>query len=229
MGKLAASILSSDLAHLADEVKLVEPYADIIHIDIMDGHFVPPITLGTVVVASLRPWTDRAMHAHLMVDAPESYFEELAAAGLDVVSFHHEAVGDPEPAIAKARGAGMRTGVTLNLETPVEAAFSYLEQIDDLMLMSIRPGWSGQQLDPAVYPRIEAARIEVDRRGLAIDIEVDGGIKVDNAQRAVDAGATVLVSASGIYQAPDKVAAARTLAAIAAGGGSLSPSGEGAD
>jgi ribulose-phosphate 3-epimerase len=123
----------------------------------------------------------------------------------------------------------MRTGVTLNLETPVEAAFSYLEQIDDLMLMSIRPGWSGQQLDPAVYPRIEAARIEVDRRGLAIDIEVDGGIKVDNAQRAVDAGATVLVSASGIYQAPDKVAAARTLAAIAAGGGSLSPSGEGAD
>jgi ribulose-phosphate 3-epimerase len=219
MGKLAASILSSDLAHLADEVKRVEGAADIIHIDIMDGHFVPPITLGPVVVASLRRSTELVLHAHLMVDRPAVYFEELADAGLDVVSFHHEAVPDPEPAIAKARAAGMRTGVTLNLETPVETAFPYLEQIDDLMLMSIRPGWSGQELNPDVYARIAAARAEVDRRGLPIDIEIDGGVKVDNAQRAVDAGATVLVSASGIYQAPDPVAAARALAEIARGGG----------
>ena len=218
MGKLAASVLSADLAHLADEVKLVEPYADIIHIDIMDGHFVPPIALGTVFVASLRPWTDLVLHGHLMVDAPASYFEELADAGLDVVSFHHEAVGDPEPAIAKARAVGMRAGVTLNLETPVGSAFSYLEQVDDLMLMSIRPGWSGQALDPAVYPRVEAVRAEADRRGLTIDVEVDGGVKVENAQRAMDAGATVLVSASGIFQAPDKVEAARALAEIAARG-----------
>ena len=226
MGKLAASILSSDLAHLADEVKLVEPFADIIHIDIMDGHFVPPIALGTVVVASLRRWTSRVLHGHLMVDAPEAYFAELAEAGLDVVSFHHEAVGDPEPAIAKARATGMRTGVTLNLETPVEAAFPYLEQIDDLMLMSIRPGWSGQELNPDVFPRIEAARGEVDRRGLSVDIEIDGGVKVENAQRAVDAGATVLVSASGIYQAADPVDAARTLAEIASGGGAAFPAAE---
>jgi ribulose-phosphate 3-epimerase len=217
MGKLAASILSSDLAHLADEVKRVEASADIIHIDIMDGHFVPPITLGPIVVASLRRWTDRVLHGHLMVDEPAAYFEELADAGLDVVSFHHEAVGDPEPAIAKARAAGLRAGVTLNLETPVEEAFPYLEQIDDLMLMSIRPGWSGQELNPDVYPRIAAARAEVDRRGLPIDIEIDGGVKVDNALRAVDAGATVLVAASGIYQAPDPVEAARTLADIARG------------
>jgi ribulose-phosphate 3-epimerase len=223
MGKLAASILAADLAHLADEVKLVEPYADIIHIDIMDGHFVPPIALGTVFVTSLRPWTALVLHAHLMVDAPESFFEELADAGLDVVSFHHEAVGDPEPAIAKARAAGMHTGVTLNLETPVEDAFSYLEHIDDVMLMSIRPGWSGQELNPDVYPRIEAVRNEVDRRGLAVDVEIDGGVKVENAQRAVDAGATVLVSASGIYQAPDKVEAARTLAEIASRGRSTLP------
>ena len=215
MGKLAASILAADLAHLADEVKVVEPYADIIHVDIMDGHFVPPIALGTVVVASLRPHTDRALHGHLMVDAPESFFEELAEAGLDVVSFHHEAVGDPEPAIEKARATGMRAGVTLNLETPVEASFPYLESIDDLMLMSIRPGWSGQALNPEVYPRIEAARAEVDRRGIDVDIEIDGGVTVDNARRAVDAGATVLVSASGIYRAPDKAAAARTMARIA--------------
>jgi ribulose-phosphate 3-epimerase len=227
MGKLAASILAADLAHLAHEVKLVEPYADIIHIDIMDGHFVPPVALGTVFVASLRPWTHLVLHGHLMVDAPESFFEELAEAGLDTVSFHHEAVGDPEPAIAKARTAGMHTGVTLNLETRVEEAFPYLERIDDVMLMSIRPGWSGQELNPDVYPRIEAVRNEVDRRGLAVDVEIDGGVKVENAQRAVDAGASVLVSASGIFKAPDKVEAARTLAEIASRGRSTQPAREG--
>ena len=227
MGKLAASILAADLAHLADEVKLIEPYADIIHIDIMDGHFVPPIALGTVVVASLRPWATADLHGHLMVDTPASYLEELADAGLDVVSFHHEAVGDPEPVIAKARAAGMRAGVTLNLETPVEAAFSYLEQLDDIMLMSIRPGWSGQELNPDVYPRIEAIREEVDRRGLTIDVEIDGGVKVDSAQRAVDAGATVLVSASGIFKAADKVEAARALKEIVSRGRSPLPAREG--
>jgi ribulose-phosphate 3-epimerase len=215
VGKLAASILAADLAHLADQVKAVEEAADIIHVDIMDGHFVPPIALGTVVVASLRPWTELTLHGHLMVDAPESYFEELADAGLDVVSFHHEAVGDPEPAVAKARAAGMRTGITLNLETPVEAVFPSLEQVDDVMLMSIRPGWSGQELNPDVYPRIEAVRREVDRRGLEIDVEIDGGVTIENAKRAVDAGATVLVAASGIYRTGDPAGAARALAEIA--------------
>jgi ribulose-phosphate 3-epimerase len=218
VGKLAASILAADLAHLADQVKAVEEAADIIHVDIMDGHFVPPIALGTVVVASLRPWTELTLHGHLMVDAPESYFEELADAGLDVVSFHHEAVGDPEPAVAKARAAGMRTGITLNLETPVEAVFPSLEQVDDVMLMSIRPGWSGQELNPDVYPRLEAVRREVDRRGLEVDVEIDGGVKIENAKRAVDAGATVLVAASGIFRTGDPAGAARALAEIAGAG-----------
>ena len=217
MGSLSASILSADLAHLADQVKLVEAHAETIHIDIMDGHFVPPIALGTVVVASLRPHTARTLHGHLMVDAPVPFFEELAGAGLDVVSFHHEVVGDPAPAIAKARAVGMRVGITLNMETPVDEVFPFLDEIDDVMLMSIRPGWSGQVLNPEVYPRLEAVRKEVDRRGLPVDVEIDGGVKVDNAQAAVDAGATVLISASGIFQAPDPVAAAATLAAIARG------------
>lgn len=215
MGKLAASILAADLAHLADEVKVVEEHAEVIHVDIMDGHFVPPISLGTVVVASLRPVTPRTLHGHLMVDAPESYFEELAEAGLDVVSFHAEAVPDPAPAIAKARAAGLGVGLTLNLETPVADAFAHLDEIDDVMLMSIRPGWSGQTLNPEVYPRLEAVRAEIDRRGLGVELEIDGGVKVDNARRAVEAGATVLVAASGIYHAPDKAAAAAELAAIA--------------
>ena len=227
MGRLAASILSADLARLAEQVKLVEQHAEVIHIDIMDGHFVPPIALGTVVVDSLRPYTQRTLHGHLMVDAPEQFFEELADAGLDVVSFHHEAVGDPEPAIAKARAAGLNVGLTLNMETPVEAVFPVLDQVDDVMLMSIRPGWSGQELNSDVYPRIETVRNEVDRRGLAVDVEIDGGVKVENAQRAVDAGATVLVSASGIYKAPDKVEAARALAEIASRGPSTLPAREG--
>ncbi|HEY6568104.1 MAG TPA: ribulose-phosphate 3-epimerase [Actinomycetota bacterium] len=217
MGKLAASILSADLACLADQVKLVDDHAEVIHIDIMDGHFVPPIALGTVVVASLRPYTERILHGHLMVDAPEGFFEELAEAGLDVVSFHHEAVGAPGPAIAKARSAGMGVGITLNMETPVEAVFPVLDEVDDVMLMSIRPGWSGQQLDPAVYPRLQALRNEIDRRELDVSLEVDGGVKIDNAQAAVDAGATVLIAASAIFQADDPTVAAATLASIARG------------
>lgn len=217
MGKLAASILSADLAYLADQVKLVHDHADIIHIDIMDGHFVPPIALGTVVVASLRPHTDRTMHGHLMVDAPEAFFEELAEAGLDVVSFHHEAVADPLTAIDRARAAGLGAGVAINMHTPVDEVFAYLDHVDDVMLMSITPGWSGQTLDPGVYPRIEAVRNEADRRGLPVEIEIDGGVKIDNAQRAVQAGATVLVSASGVFQADDPAENARVLKAIVNG------------
>jgi ribulose-phosphate 3-epimerase len=217
MGTLSASILAADLARLGDQVRLIEPYAEVIHVDIMDGHFVPPIALGTVVVASLRPVTERVLHGHLMVDAPEAFFDELRAAGLDMVSFHLEAVPEPGAAIDKARGAGLGVGLTMNLETPVERVFPYLDTIDDVMLMSIPPGWSGQQLNPDVYPRLEAVRAEVDRRGLPVQLEIDGGVKVDNAARAVDAGATVLIAASAIFQQPDPAEAARALAEIAKG------------
>jgi ribulose-phosphate 3-epimerase len=152
-----------------------------------------------------------------MVDAPERYFDELRDAGLDVVSFHLEAVPAPGPAIAKARAAGMGVGLTVNLETPLERAFVHLDEVDDLMLMSIPPGWSGQTLDPAVYARLERARAEIDRRGLPVELEIDGGVKVGNARRAVGAGATVLVAASGLFGAPDPAAAARAfLAALEA-------------
>ena len=217
MGMLSASILTADFAHLADQVKLIEGHAEVIHIDVMDAHFVPPLTIGPLVVAALRPVTERVLHGHLMVEAPESFFDELADAGLDVVSFHHEAVADPAPVIAKARGAGMRVGMTLTMETPVTDAFPHLDELDDMMLMSVRPGWGGQELDPGVYPRLEAMRAEVDRRGLSTAVEIDGGVETNNARRAVDAGATVLVAGSAIFGAPDPAAAARELAAIARG------------
>jgi ribulose-phosphate 3-epimerase len=217
MGTVAASILAADFANLGAQVAAVEPSVGVFHIDIMDGHFVPPIALGAVIVKSMRSITERTLHGHLMVEAPESFFDELREAGLDVVSFHLEAVPEPGPAIAKARGAGLRVGLTLNLETPVEAVTPYLESIDDVMLMSIRPGWSFQRLNPEVYPRLTAVRREIDRLGVDADLEIDGGIKLDNAQAAIDAGATVLIAASGIFAQPDPADAARRLAAIAEG------------
>lgn len=217
MGKLSASILSADFAHLADQVKLVEPHADVVHIDVMDAHFVPPLTIGPVVVGSLRPVTDRVLHGHLMVEAPEGLFDELAASGMDVVSFHVEAVDDPAPVIRKARGAGMGVGMTLSPETPVERVFGYLEDLDDVMIMSVHPGWAGQAFIPESLPKLEAVRGELDRRGLAADVEIDGGVNLDNARRCVEAGANVLVAASAIFEAPDIAAAARELAEIAKG------------
>lgn len=217
MGKLSVSILSADLAHLADQVKLVEPYADAIHIDVMDGHFAPPITFGGVLVRSLRPCTPLVLHGHLMVDAPESQFDELAQAGMDIVSFHIEAVEDPAPVIRKARDAGMRVGMTVSPPTPVEALFPYLEELDDVMVMSVYPGWAGQRFMPEALPKLEAVRAELDRRGLSPDVQIDGGVKLENARRCIEAGATVLIAASAIYQAEDPAAVARELKAIAEG------------
>jgi ribulose-phosphate 3-epimerase len=218
MGAVAASILAADFANLGAQVAAVEPHVGVFHVDIMDGHFVPPIALGAVIVASLRPVTSRTLHGHLMVEQPDGFFDELHEAGLEIVSFHLEAVPEPGPAIEKARGAGLGVGLTMNMETPVEAVFPYLDQIDDVMLMSIRPGWSFQTLNDEVYPRLEAVRTEIDRQGADVELEIDGGVKLDNARRAVDAGASVLIAASGIFAQPDPAAAARRLAAIAAGG-----------
>jgi ribulose-phosphate 3-epimerase len=214
MGKLSASILAADLAHLADQVRLVHEFADVIHVDVMDGHFVPPLTMGPVVVASLRPATHRTLHGHLMVETPESLFDELAEAGMEIVSFHVEAVADPAPVIAKARGAGMGVGLTVSPETPIDVAYPHLDEVDDVMVMSVHPGWAGQAFIPEALPKVEAVRAELGRRGLGADVEVDGGVSLDNARRCVDAGATVLVAASAIFRAPDATAAARELKAI---------------
>jgi ribulose-phosphate 3-epimerase len=218
VGKLSVSILSADFACLADQVASVEPYADAIHIDVMDGHFAPPITFGPVVVASLRPHTDRVLHGHLMVDSPVNLFDELAEAGMDLVSFHVEAVDDPAPVIRKARGAGMGVGMTVSPQTPVERLYPYLEDLDDVMVMSVHPGWAGQRFIPEALPKLGAVRHELDRRGLSTDVEIDGGVKLENAKRCVEAGASVLVVASAIYQAEDIPAAAREMKAIAEGG-----------
>lgn len=219
MGKLSVSILGCDLAELAEQVKLVEPYADLIHVDVMDAHFVPIITFGSVLVASLRPRTDLVLDGHLMVDAPDALFQDLADAGMDRVTFHVEAVSDPDPVIRKAKGAGMGVGMTMNPETPVQSVYPYLDELDNVIVMSVNPGWAGQRFIPEALPKLEAVRDELDRRGSVSDLQIDGGVKRENARRCVDAGATVLVVSSGIYAAPDVPAAAREFAEIAKGAG----------
>ncbi len=219
MGKLSVSILGADLAFLADQVKLVEAHADLIHIDVMDAHFVSPLTFGSVVVASLRPRTGLVLDGHLMVDAPANLFADLAEAGMDRVTFHVESVEDPEPVIRKARGAGMGVGMAMAPDTPVESIYPYLDEVDDVIVMSVNPGWAGQRFIPESLPKLEAIRAELDRRRSSIDLQIDGGVKLDNARRCVDAGATVLVVSSAIYGPRDIGAAAAEFAAIAKGAG----------
>ena len=218
MGKLGVSVLTADLAHLADEVKLVEAYADLIHIDVMDAHFVPPLTIGPAVVKSLRPWTDLTLACHLMVDRPEHLFDDLAEAGTDMVTFHLEGQEDPSPALRKARDRGMRTGLAVGPETPADGILPLLEDLDNVIVMSVHPGWGGQSFIPEVVPKIGALREEIDRRGLTVDVEMDGGIDLETGRRCLDAGATVLTAGSAIYQASDPAKAAAELADLVKGG-----------
>lgn len=212
--KLAASILSADFAHLGDQVKLVEPYADMVHVDVMDAHFVPPLTIGPVVVESLRPVSALPLHCHLMIERPEALFDDFAKAGADMVTFHLEAAPDPDAVIAEARARGMRAGMAVNPDTPVENVFAYLDRIDNLIVMSVRPGWAGQDFMEEVLPKVEAARGEIDRRGVTVDVEVDGGINEESGRRCLEAGATVLAVASSIFKAPDPADAARRLSVL---------------
>ncbi|HET6771015.1 MAG TPA: ribulose-phosphate 3-epimerase [Actinomycetota bacterium] len=212
--KLAASILSADFAHLGDQVKLVEPYADMVHVDVMDAHFVPPLTIGPVVVESLRPMSALPLHCHLMIERPEALFDDFAKAGTDMVTFHLEAAPDPEAVIAEARARGMRAGMAVNPDTPVENVFAYLDRIDNLIVMSVRPGWAGQDFMEEVLPKVEAAREEIDRRGVTVDVEVDGGINEESGRRCLEAGATVLAVASSIFKASDPADAARRLSVL---------------
>ena len=217
MATLSASILSADLARLADQILLVEPYAETIHIDVMDGRFVPPLTFGPLVVSAIRAVTTRRLHGHLQVEAPEALFDDLAGAGMDLVSFHLEAATDPAAVVSKARGAGLGVGVALAPETSVERVVPLLEELDDVIVMSVHPGWAGQPFIPSCLAKVASVREELERRGLPADVEIDGGITAANARDALDAGANVLVAASAIFQAIDVAAAARELARIAAG------------
>ena len=209
--KLAPSVLAADFAHLADHVAAVEPYSDLVHIDVMDGHFVPPITIGPVVVKALRHITSLPLECHLMVTEPERQVEQFAEAGGDSAVWHIESPPDPRPVLQLVRKLGMRAGLAINPETPFSAVVHYLEEIDILNIMTVHPGWAGQAFLREMLPKIREARERIERAGLAIDISVDGGVNLDTGRECLDAGANVLGAATAIFGKPDAAAAAAEL------------------
>jgi ribulose-phosphate 3-epimerase len=211
-GKVAASILSADHAYLADQIKLVEQHVELIHIDCMDAHFVPVLSVGPVVVEAVRRVSDLPLHCHLMVERPDALFEDFARAGADIVTCHVEAVQDPAGVVRRAGELGMKAGLAVNPETEVKEVFPYLESLDRVLVMSVHPGWAGQDFLEAALPKIEQAREGVDRHGLSVEFEVDGGINERTGPRCLAAGATVLAAASSIFKAKDPGQAARRLA-----------------
>jgi ribulose-phosphate 3-epimerase len=210
--KLAPSILSADFARLGDEVACVAPEADLLHVDVMDGHFVPVITIGAPVVASLRPATDLFLDCHLMVDNPDVLLDDFAKAGANRCIVHVE-LGDPRPLFDRLRDLGVGVGLVLNPPTPIDEVMPYLDEIDLLLVMSVDPGWGGQAFIPEVLDKVRAARAEIDARGLGLEIEIDGGINAETAPLAAAAGVDILVAGSAIFHAPDPLAAAREIRA----------------
>lgn len=215
--KFAPSLLAADFAYLAAQVEAVEPYADSLHIDMMDGHFVPTLGIGPQVVESLRPLTNVFFHCHLMIENPMQQFEALAKAGANLVTVHVEAVEDPVKVVAALRDLDVQAGLAINPATPPDAVFPYLDELSDVIVMTVNPGWGGQPFLPEGLPKIEALRTEIDRRGLDCDVEVDGGINEETGRRCVAAGATVISAGSSVFRQPDPAIAARRLASVAHG------------
>lgn len=207
MSRIALSILNADFGRLAEEVARVRPEVDLLHIDVMDGHFVPNISVGAPVVASMRRHTDLYFDCHLMISNPGDYVESFKKAGADGCSVHIEA-GETDAVITQMRALGLDVGLGINPDTPFEAFEPYLSKIDMLLVMTVFPGFGGQKFIEDVMPKLKRARSEADRLGLQLAIEVDGGIDAVTAPVAHAHGADTFVVGSAIISKPDAVAAA---------------------
>jgi ribulose-phosphate 3-epimerase len=201
--KIAPSILSADFSRLKDEIYSVEAAgADWLHVDVMDGHYVPNITIGPVVVEWVRKVTKIPVDVHLMITDPDKYAPEFIKAGADWISVHPETCPQPTSTFNKIRALGARPSIAVNPDVPLSKVENYFAEIDMLLMMTVFPGFGGQAFIPEVLPKIEQARKIINARGLSMLIEVDGGIKVDNIARVVSAGGEVIVSGSGIFKTP---------------------------
>ncbi len=209
--KIAPSLLAADFAHLADEVGRVAHVIDWLHLDVMDGHFVPNISFGIPVIEALRTATDVYFDCHIMTTNPDAYLPELAKAGINLATMHIEAIPDPRRAMERARDNGLDFGLVINPGTPFEAIAHYVEECDVVVVMSVEPGYGGQSFIPDVLSKVEAAREWVESRGLQADIQVDGGITPENAGKAISAGATVLVAGTAVFRADDPLTAVEAL------------------
>lgn len=201
---IAPSLLSADFGRLAEEIGAVEKAgADLLHVDVMDGRFVPNITIGPPVVAAIKRCAKLPLDVHLMIVEPERYIEAFADAGADVLTVHAEATPHLQRAVARVRELGKKAGVSLNPSTSLSAIEWVLTDIDMVLLMTVNPGFGGQEYLPSMTGKIELLRSQLVRSGLSVDIEVDGGIKTDNVAEVVRAGANVIVSGSGIFKTKD--------------------------
>ncbi len=198
--RFAPSILTADFGRLADQIRAAEDGgADYIHLDVMDGHFVPPITFGPLVVEAVRAVTRLPLDIHLMVADPESQIETFAVAGGDVINFHIEASRHADRLLRRIHALDKRAGICLNPATPLAAIEEVLDVADQVMVMMINPGWGGQTLIPSMFDKVRRLRQLLDERALAPDIELDGGVKAGNVAQCVAAGASVLVCGSSVY------------------------------
>ena len=202
--KIAPSLLAADFSRLAEEVATVETSADLLHLDVMDGHFVPNLSFGIPVIAALRPHTRLRFDCHLMTTNPAEFLPQLAEAGADLVTMHIEAVPDPSEAHRVANDLGLGFGVVVSPPTPWEALEPFVEICEMVLVMSVHPGFGGQSFIPEVLGKVESLRKMVDSQGLATDIQIDGGISIATARSARDAGANVFVAGTAVFGQQDR-------------------------
>lgn len=211
MIKIAPSVLSADFAILGEEIAKVEPVADLLHLDVMDGHFVPNLTIGPMVVEAIRRRTRVPLDVHLMIQNPERYIGAFAQAGATYLTVHAEVCPHLHRTIQQIREAGIKAGVALNPSTSLHAVENILDQVDLVLIMSVNPGFGGQSFIPFVLKKIEELARRLHNATPRPELEVDGGIKLENCHDVAKAGATILVAGSAIFHAPDPQAAVRKM------------------
>ena len=209
MPLIAPSMLAADFLHLEKDVMLVNNYADIFHLDIMDGSFVPNISYGFPIVEAIGKIATKPLDAHLMIQHPEKYVDRFAKVGANMLSFHLNAVENAGPVLAQIRAAGMKPGLAINPDIPVEKLFPYLDQCDYVVIMSVFAGFGGQKFIEATYERVTAVKAEINRQGVSCLIQVDGGISAANSKKLSDLGADILVAGSSVFHSenPEQVIA----------------------